>query len=114
MSVEIINSKKQQIQKRIFNVLTALGLFPKVSIVKINDLDIIEIRHNQQFVPDFRFEWCNIKNHYRVYIKVASTDYEKTNAGYCICTMKNYLVASGFITLYCFLHNNRANNKEMS
>jgi len=110
MSVQIV-TKTETKQKRIFNILTGLVLLPKVSIERINNLDIFEIKHNQQFVPNFRFEWCSIKEHYRVYIKVESKDTPKVNTSYCIYTISNSLVANGFVTLYNFLHKIRANKK---
>ncbi len=100
-------------RQKIFNVLNnGLVPLPKTSVVKIDGLDIFEIHHEQQFVPDFRFEWCTVKEHYRVYILVAGTSYDKTNAGYTICTVGSTFAAMGFGVLYGFLHKHRANNKE--
>lgn len=99
-------------QNRIFNTVTNLVALPKVSIERIDDKNIFMLKHEQVFVPDFRFEWCTVKDHYRVYIYVASSTSDKKNAGYCICTVGSGLFAAGFCTLYAFLHRHRANNKE--
>lgn len=99
-------------QKRIYNALLGLVWLPKVNLTRIDEYGVIEINHDQQFVPNFRLEWCAKKLHYRVYIKVGYTNRDKEIAGYSICTISNALVASGFVMLYSFLHKHRANNKE--
>ncbi len=109
LAQNISQSKRAKIYNMLKNGLLSL---PKTSFAKIDDLDIFEIRHEQQFVPNFRFEWCAAKEHYRVYILVAGTNYEKTNAGYTICTIGSSFAAMGFGVLYGFLHKHRANNKE--
>ncbi len=112
MTTTVIKTPAQQKQNRIYNTFVSLTGLPKVSLRKIDGLNIFEISHEQQFVPDFRFEWCTVKEHYRVYILVAGTDYGKTNAGYTICTVGSGFAAMGFGVLYGFLHKHRANNKE--
>jgi len=100
-------------QKRIFQTLNNLVLLPRVSIIESDDdlLSEIRIEHPQEYVPNFKLEWCPGKEHYRVYIHVAHTTYHKRNAGYCICTISNGLAAIGFGVLYAFLHKHRANNR---
>lgn len=103
-------SKCSVIVKLLNNGLSPL---PKTTIVKIEELEIFEIRHEQQFVPDFRFEWCSVKEHYRVYILLADRDIPvKRRTGYTICTVGSAFAAMGFGVLYGFLHKHRANNKE--
>ena len=102
-------------QERIFNTIVNLRLLPKTTVSTERDgniIQVIHIEHEQEYVPNFSFVWCKLKQHYRVYIYIGSRDYNKQNAGYCICTVSNGLVAAGFVTLYSFLHKNRANNKE--
>ena len=107
-------STNQDIGKknRIFSTLNNLNQLPKVSIRRINDVDEFHIEHTQQFVPDFRFIWCKVKQHYRVYIFVGANNREKKNAGYTICTINSGFAAAGFCVLYGFIHKHRANNKE--
>lgn len=106
------NIQDNAARDKIFRILKGLLDLPKVSLEKIDELRIFEIHHPQQFVPDFRFEWCEGKKHYRVYIKVASTEHDKENAGYTICTIGSQFAAMGFGAVYGFLHKHRANNRE--
>jgi hypothetical protein len=102
-------------QIRIYNTLKSLEQLPKTTVtkeVKDNSTNTIWIWHEQEYFPGFEFRWCPIKQHYRIYIWVASTEHEKENAGYCICTVSNGFSAMGFGVLYGFLHKHRANNKE--
>ena len=101
-------------QTKMFNMLAnGLTPLPKTSIAKVDGLKVFEIRHEQQFVPDFRFEWCDVKEHYRVYILLADRDIPvKRRTGYTICTIGSAFAAMGFGVVYGFLHKHRANNKE--
>lgn len=101
-------------QNRIFQTVANLIALPKVSVVQVDGLNVFTVSHQQVFVPDFEFRWCTVKEHYRVYIYVAGSTYNKQNAGYCICTVGSGLFATGFCALYAFLHRHRANNKEDS
>lgn len=121
ISTEAYQEKKAQFemeirnkQKRVYNTLSNLSALAKTRIV--TDMTVgfhneIKILNDQEYVPDFRFVWCGVKLHYRVYILVADTKNVKTNAGYCICTISSGLAAAGFVALYSFLHKHRANNK---
>ncbi len=99
--------------RRIFTALKSLELIPGTTIVCSKDDEVTNfvIEHKQEYVPDFSFRWSPTKEHYLVYIKVADTMHAKSRAGYCICTVGSGLAAAGFITMYSFLHKNRANNK---
>ena len=101
-------------RSKIFSMLNSgLVPLPKTTLVKIEDLQVFEIQHEQQFVPDFRFEWCDVKEHYRVYILLADRDIPvKRRTGYTICTIGSTFAAMGFGGGYGFLHKHRANNKE--
>jgi hypothetical protein len=118
MSVIIVKAPLKQ--RRIYGVIANLVNLPKVTIVQTNtsadpgELSDFMIKHEQQFVPDFRFIWCTVKEHYRVYIYVADRDRVKEIAGYTICTVGSGFAAMGFGVLYGFIHKHRANNKEES
>lgn len=115
MSIAIIKTVEQKQQRAIHGVLRGLNALPKTTVAiewGPNDVLNITIKNEQVYVPDFRLEWCSVKQHYRVYIHVAHTNYNKTNSGYCICTIGSSLAAMGFGVLYSFLHKHRANNKE--
>lgn len=107
-------------QKRIFNTLKNLAQLPKVEVYAANSvsendpdgLDALFISHPQVYVPNFEFRWSHDKEYYRVYIHLATSVTDKSNAGYCICTIGTGLAAVGFGALYTFLHKHRANNKE--
>lgn len=102
-------------QLRIANVLRSLECINKVTVTRSEKDGVIQeifIHHQQMYIPDFQLKWCPTKQHYRVYILVASTAKDKENAGYCICVLQSSLAATGFCTLYNFLHSHRANNKE--
>lgn len=110
------NKREYAIQRRIYQTLLSLDLLPKVSVEKTYDPNIncitrIQIKHTQEYVPNLLLEWCGAKKHYRVYIHIASIQFNKTSAGYCICTVGSSLTASGLVMFYSFLHKNRANNK---
>jgi hypothetical protein len=102
-------------QVKICAVLKQLSLLQKTTVrteEKDGSINRIWVENEQQYVPNFCFEWCKTNEHYRVYIHVASTVMDKTRAGYSIFTVSNGLVAAGFVTLYAFIHKNRANNKD--
>lgn len=101
-------------QKRVYSTLLNLSSLAKTRVVSDMNLGFhneIKIINDQEYVPDFKFVWCGVKLHYRVYILVADTKNVKTNAGYCICSISSGLAAAGFVALYSFLHKHRANNK---
>lgn len=114
MSLNVPNTINRLKQKKIFNIFSVLYNMPKTSVVKLNDVDEFEIQHDQQFVPDFKFVWCSVKEHYRVYIMVGDTKYKKKVAGYTICTIGTTLAATGFCVMYQFIHKHRANNREVT
>lgn len=114
MATKQITSTERK-QRRIYNALRNLMDIPKVTVSSEEKDDVIQgiwVKHSQQYVPDFYFQWCPGKEHFRVYIHVAHTKYEKTNAGYCICVLQSGLAATGFAAIYNFIHTHRANNKE--
>ncbi len=102
-------------QNRIYNTLKNLESLPRVSVsyetAEEGQYPVLCIKHTQEYVPDFRLQWCSVKEHYRVYVLVADTVTVKSNAGYCICTVESGLAAVGFANMYAFLHKQRANNK---
>lgn len=101
------------IQKKIFSVINSSFLFvPKTKVLKQDPmLNKIDIFNDNIFMPDFQLEWCPNKNHYRVYILVASATHHKQNAGYCIMVIKSPMTASVFATIYKLIYSHRANNK---
>lgn len=103
-----------QKQNRIYNTIMNVFGLPKVSVVPILNRDIFEIRHENVFVPNVRAEWCETKEHYRIYLLIAGSSYNKRNAGYCVCTIGSGMDAAQFATIYAFFHKRRANNKEES
>ena len=110
-------STKNVKQARILTILRQLTLLPNVSVRSEQTSESVSriwVEHEQQYVPNFCFEWCAGKEHYRVYIHVASTTHNKHNAGYCICVVSTGLVASMFTTVYAFIHKNRSNNKSVA
>ena len=110
-NLAFIRTTSDRMRQRIFNTLICLTTMPSVSIVRNNSILSFRIEHLAVFVPDFSFEWSESMQHYLVYIHVASTKYNKTNAGYAICTIKNSLTAALFITIYQFFYKHRANVK---
>lgn len=96
---------------RIKNTLSGLRDHPYVSLVGDFDGKNIFIRHKHTFVPDFEFVWSEDLGHYRVYIHLADSKSDKSNAGYSICVVGSGLAASGFCMLYGFLLKNRSNKK---
>ena len=112
--VNIVTTADHKKQIQMFNILRGLGDLPKTTVAREECQDNIKkifIHHEQVYVPDFEFEWCSSKKHYRVYICVASRENGKEKSSYCVCTIGNRLAASGFSVLYQFLHKHRANNK---
>ena len=116
MTVENNEIQQASVKKsRIFGVLKVLKQLQRVRVVHENDYQVINIYHEQRYVPDFLFEWCPHKQHYRAYIHVGdSINDEKTRAGYCIFTMGTSLTAIGFCTMYQFILKNRANSKSQA
>lgn len=112
MSLRVMKTQEEMKRGRIYNTFVNLLSLPKVSIDRIDNDKVFEIKHEQEFVPNFRFEWCSGKSHYRVYILIASREYKKRNVGYPICTIGSGFAAMGFGVVYGFLHKHRANNKE--
>jgi hypothetical protein len=115
MAITIVKNPAQRKQRRILSTLRSLSSLPKVDVSTSESVDgsvpNIQIRHAQEYVPDFHLVWSPTKEHYRVYIHVADTMHQKVNAGYCICVIPTPLAASSFVILYSFLHKHRANNK---
>ena len=99
-------------QRRIYNIVSNLRELPKVSVLQDNGYESFYVRHEQIFVPDFKFEWCPQKEHFRVYIFVANRNSVKSNAGYTICNVNSGFTACGFNVLYGFLHKHRSNKKD--
>lgn len=110
-SMSLIRKDLQQ-KNKIYSVLKNLEFLPKVSVDLVDGTRAILIAHPQEYFPNFKLVWCPGKKHYRVYIHVGATTHEKTNAGYCICTVGTGLAATGFCMLYSFLHKHRSNNKD--
>lgn len=119
----LTTSEVRNKQIKIYRVLKNLELLPKVSLYlteqpgvedTLPDYDNLNLCHPQEYFPNFHLKWCYGKNHYRVYIHVASSTETKRNVGYCICCVGNGLAAIGFAALYSFIHKHRANNKEVA
>ncbi len=105
-------------KKQIASIIEQLKQLPKTSVEydeKEDKLNHIYISNVNQFVPDFELIWCSIKNHYRVYICLASkSDTIKTRGNnYCICVLRSTLDASEFVNTYLFFHRHRGNNKSL-
>lgn len=112
--VNIISTAYHKTQLQILNVLRGLTDIPRVTVTQEKNKDSIKkiyISHDQVYVPDFIYEWCHVKNHYRVYICVATRDNGKEKSSYCICTISSRLAASGFSVFYQFLLKHKANNR---
>lgn len=88
----------------------------KISSVVNNKGFISEIiiSHANRFMPDFKFILSPEKTHYRVYMLVANIVSDKVPSGYAICVIKSGIAAANFCTMYEFIYNNRANNKEVT
>ena len=113
MSVIVVKTDAEKKQLKIYNIIKNLQDLPKVTVIRnVTDFSYIKLQHQQEFVPDFEFIWCCVKEHYRVYILVGDRDHKKRSTGYSICTIGSAFAAMGFGTLYGFLHKHRANNKE--
>lgn len=101
-------------QSRILTIFKQLALLPNVTVraeQTAESVNRIWVEHEQQYVPNFCFEWSPSKEHYRAYIHVASTTHNKRNAGYCIFVVSTGLAAGMFTTVYAYIHKNRSNNK---
>ena len=116
MAMFVIKTPVQKTHYAIKGTMVGLEDLPKVTVTFTGNKELpaekIQIKHSQVYFPDFEFIWDKNKDHYRVYIFIAYTTYEKRNAGYCICTIGSRFAAYGFATLYGFLHKHRADNKE--
>ena len=99
----------------IANTLKNLNSLPKTSVLIGEKGGVkngtIMISSEWEFLPDFKLEWCDKNEHFRVYIYVSGTPAGKINAGYCIFVIPNSLAAAAFTMFYSFIHKNRANNK---
>lgn len=101
-------------QNAIYRGLKGLESLPKTTVTIDKDFKLIQIKHEQEFVPDFDLVWCSVKKHFRVYILIGSTTYNKQRAGYTICTVGTRYAAMGFGVLYGFLHKHRANCRDQN
>ena len=113
----IILAKDPIISKQwaILRALKELENIPKTSVEYEKDSEgyvlKINLKNKQEYVPDFEFQWCPNKKHFRAYILVGNTDYPKVNIGYSIFVLPTALAAFAFTTVYAFIHKYRANNK---
>ena len=98
-------------RKRICNTLLNAKHHHHASIVRTQDLKRIVLHFDREYMADFDLEWCEVKQHFRVYICVASTGKEKARSGYPICVIKNGATACEFISMYNFLVINRAGQR---
>lgn len=113
--VTVVGSSDVRIKNRIWNTLLNLEALPKVRVTRDDSSNnVIYITHPQEFVAEYKLVYCPNKKHYRVYIYVGGHLEGKVNAGYCICTIGSGLAATGFCSLYAFLHKHRANNKSVA
>lgn len=113
-NLHIVKTESTKLQSRIYNVIKVLAGLNKTTIIRkeIVDYSRFTIEHPQAYVPDFDFEWCDSKKHYRVYIHQAFTNEAKRRRGYCIAVINGPLAATEFVQMYKFLHKHRANNKD--
>ena len=93
----------------IYNVTRVLIDVPKTTVVK--DGDSIYILNEYKFIPDFELVWCNVMEHYRVYIHMGQGVGDKKKASYTLLVIGSRLAAIGFVGVYQFIFKNRANNK---
>lgn len=112
MALVILKTAEEKKRYRIYNMLRSTDSTPNATVSQCDDCKIITIKHIREYVPDFHLVWCPIKQHYRVYILVASTDKCKHNAGYNIFNIGGYVAACTFVMFYSFIYKNRGNNKE--
>lgn len=106
---------QEEIKKKarivVYNIIRQVNGYPNISVAKTDDYKKIEINSTHEYFPDFVFEWCPGKEHFRVYIHVGHTDKRKERSGYCICAIKGGIASAGFVTLYSFLYKHRSNKK---
>lgn len=110
----IAATAEQKFQLKVMNLMKILGDLPKTEVViqrTEEEISTIYIRSSLEYAPDFKLSYCSRKNHYRVYILVGCTDYEKKIAGYSICVLNSAFAAMTFAGLVKFLHSNRAGNR---
>ena len=110
-----INESKTKMT-RMSNHFASLAELPKVTVTFENGRKVIWIEHQNVYVPMFKAVWCDSKEHYRIYIYIASTETkgEKVLAGYPICVVGSRMKASMFCVLYNFLQSNRGMDKRDS
>lgn len=108
------NNELRSRPARVYNALKVLRALSKTTIKLRAEGDYyrFSVKNEQAYVPDFDFEWCTGKNHFRVYILTASTSEDKKRRGYCVATINGPLAAMDFIQMYRFLHRHRANNRD--
>ena len=106
------NSVVNQHQRSIFLAVKPIILLPGHSIEKIEEYNKFKVTNIRQFVQDYLFCYDIVKEQYRVYIYIASSDtLEKKNAGYCFMTVANPLAANDFLMMVRLLFKNRANKQ---
>lgn len=71
----------------------------------------ITVKNRFKYVPDFRLDWCDRNNHFRVYILIASPKQDKVNTGFNVCTISNKKEATQFFNMYSYIFATRSNNK---
>jgi len=106
---------QERMRRKIWNILIALLMLPKVTVTSEDNLLNIYIGNSNQFIPDFWLQWCDY-DYYRVYIMIVTTgddnpEKEKRHVGYTICNISSSLVAAGFVGVYQFLFRNRGHNR---
>lgn len=111
MERNIISDKK--LQRTVCNIVRTVVEIPRsrVTVDVQNENRLVEVKTKYTHVSDYRLEWCDSKGHYRVYILVADEFGNKVKPKYSSMTIRDGVVASGFVTMFEFLIRNRANQK---
>jgi len=114
MSVDIVAGEVGKTQRAIYNGFKPLEHLPGVNVIRDNDYGRIYIESRHQYVPNVIAEWCNVKNHYRIYLCIVPGNGNtlKTRTGLPVMNVNNSLAANAFAHMYQILHKYRSNQKD--
>lgn len=116
-------------QRAIYDVVRKLASLDKTKVGVVKELKIIgksedlfghredslvfEIKSDYKSIPDFRFQWIEVKGYFRVYQhNYTPEDPDKTKANhYPLITVADAITACEFVVFYKLLHTNRSNQR---
>lgn len=106
-------SADRKLQRTVSNITRGVTDIPKsrVTVDVQNEYRLITVSTKYTHVPDFRFEWCDAKGHYRVYMLSPNAAGVKEKPKYSTMVIRDSASASGFVVMYEFMIRNRANQK---